>query len=66
LEQPRLISLIRLGNGASVRVAEKIGMRRSAEILQGEPRYWVYALERQDAPASPSVTSRRKRRKRPD
>jgi len=63
LERPRLISLIRPGNGASARVAEKIGMRRSAEVLQGETRYWVYALERQDAPASPSVTSRRKRRK---
>ena len=49
LEQPRLVSLIRLGNAASARVAEKIGMRRSAEILQGETRYWVYALERQDA-----------------
>ena len=60
LEQPRLVSLIRLGNGASVRVAEKIGMRRSAEVLQGETRYWVYALERQDAPAPPSVTSRRR------
>jgi RimJ/RimL family protein N-acetyltransferase len=49
LEQSRLVSLIRRGNGASVRVAEKIGMRRSAEVLQGETRYWVYALERQDA-----------------
>ena len=49
LERPRLISLIRLGNGASVRVAEKIGMHRGAEVLQGETRYWVYALERQDA-----------------
>jgi len=49
LEQPRLVSLIRLGNGASVRVAEKIGMHRGAEVLQSETRYWVYALERQDA-----------------
>ena len=48
VEQPRLISLIRPGNAASMRVAEKIGMHRSAEILQGETRYWVYALSRQE------------------
>jgi [ribosomal protein S5]-alanine N-acetyltransferase len=46
---PRLISLIRPGNAASVRVAEKVGMRRSADILQGETRYWVYAMAREDA-----------------
>ena len=48
LEQPRLISLIRPGNAASMRVAERIGMRRSAEVLQGETRYWIYALTRQE------------------
>ena len=46
LNQARLISLIRQGNVASMRVAEKIGMRRTAEILQGETRYWIYALAR--------------------
>jgi RimJ/RimL family protein N-acetyltransferase len=46
LDRPRLISLIRPGNAASMRVAEKIGMRRTAEILQGETRYWIYALAR--------------------
>jgi ribosomal-protein-alanine N-acetyltransferase len=47
LEGPRLISLIRPGNAASMRVAEKIGMHRTAEILQDQTRYWVYALARQ-------------------
>ena len=45
---PRLVSLIRYGNGASARVAEKVGMRRSGELLQDETRYWVYALTCQD------------------
>lgn len=45
----RLISLIRAGNAASARVAEKVGMRRSAEILQGETRYWVYAMTREES-----------------
>jgi ribosomal-protein-alanine N-acetyltransferase len=49
LGRPRLVSLIRHGNTASVRVAEKIGMRRSTEILEGETRYWLYALAREDA-----------------
>ncbi|HEY1385483.1 MAG TPA: GNAT family N-acetyltransferase [Dongiaceae bacterium] len=43
---PRLISLVRHGNAASARVAEKVGMRRSGEFQQSETRYWVYALER--------------------
>jgi RimJ/RimL family protein N-acetyltransferase len=41
---PHLISLIRPGNAASARVAEKIGMRRDAEVVQGETRYWVCRL----------------------
>jgi RimJ/RimL family protein N-acetyltransferase len=44
---PRLVSLIRRGNAASVRVAEKIGMRRSGELLQREAQYWLYALDRE-------------------
>jgi RimJ/RimL family protein N-acetyltransferase len=43
---PRLISLIRVGNGASRRVSEKIGMRLVAEITRHDRRYWEYALER--------------------
>ena len=46
LELPRLVSLIRMGNTASARVAEKVGMRRGSDTLQGETRYWVYTLAR--------------------
>ena len=47
-----LISLIRVGNIASRRVAEKIRMRCAAEITRDGVRYWKYALER-DAVGSP-------------
>lgn len=46
LQLPRLISLIRVGNTASRRVAEKIGMRLSAEITRYDHAYWKYARER--------------------
>jgi ribosomal-protein-alanine N-acetyltransferase len=49
LALPRLISLIRRGNAASRRVAEKIGMHLDAEITRGGQPYWRYALGR-DAP----------------
>ena len=52
LHLPHLISLIRVGNLASRRVAEKIGMRLAAEITLNGVRYWKYALER-DAVGSP-------------
>lgn len=42
---PRLISLIRMGNTASRRVAEKIGMMCQAEFARGDIRYWKYALK---------------------
>ena len=45
LDLPKLISLIRVGNEASRRVAEKVGMRLEAEITRYEIRYWRYALE---------------------
>lgn len=45
LHLPGLISLIRVGNAASRRVSEKIGMRLAAEItLNGIP-YWKYAID---------------------
>ena len=44
LELPRLVSLIRVGNEASQRVAEKIGMHLAAEIRLNDIRYWQYAL----------------------
>ena len=39
----RVISLIRPENIASVRVAEKIGMKREKEIQRGGHPYWIYA-----------------------
>jgi RimJ/RimL family protein N-acetyltransferase len=45
----RLISLIRPGNAASIRVAEKIGMSREREIVRGDQIYLVYALSNEAA-----------------
>lgn len=49
LALPRLVSLIRVGNEASKRVAERVGMHQVAEISrygnQGS-QYWEYALDR--------------------
>lgn len=50
LDLPHLASLIRRGNLASRRVAEKLGMRLSAEITRSGRPYWLYELER-DQPA---------------
>ena len=46
LQLPDLISLIRVGNEASRRVSEKIGMSLADEISPGEIPYWVFAVER--------------------
>jgi RimJ/RimL family protein N-acetyltransferase len=43
---PKLISLIRVGNLPSQRVAEKIGMERISEFTRYDHRYWKYGLER--------------------
>lgn len=43
---PQLISLIRAGNLASQRVAEKVGMQCAAEITRFGHLYWRYALAR--------------------
>ena len=45
LQLPRLISLIRVGNKASRRVSEKIGMQFVAEIDHNSTRYWKYEIE---------------------
>jgi RimJ/RimL family protein N-acetyltransferase len=45
LHLPLLISLIRVGNVASKRVAEKVGMHFAAEFQSGERRYWRYELD---------------------
>ena len=42
---PQLISLIRAGNLASKRVAEKVGMSQQVEIERYGIRYWQFALE---------------------
>lgn len=44
LELPSLISLIRVGNEASRRVSEKIGMRLKEEFTTHGIDYWKYTL----------------------
>lgn len=44
LKLPQLISLIRVGNVASKRVAEKIGMTLTEEFTRYDIRYWKYSL----------------------
>jgi RimJ/RimL family protein N-acetyltransferase len=46
LQLPQLISLIRVGNLASRRVAEKVGMQLSAELERYGIRYWQFATLR--------------------
>ncbi len=41
---PQLISLIRMGNNASRRVAEKVGMQYSSEFTRYGYHYWKYAI----------------------
>ena len=45
LRLPRLISLIRVGNLASKRVAEKVGMTLVEEFTRYGIQYWKYSLE---------------------
>ena len=42
---PRLISLIRVGNLSSKRVAEKVGMALADEFIRHGIPYWKYSLE---------------------
>ena len=44
LKLPRLISLIRVGNLASKRVAEKVGMQLVEEFTRYDVQYWKYAI----------------------
>ena len=46
LALPSLISLIRVGNEASKRVSEKIGMQFLDEISIGGTQYWKFRTER--------------------
>jgi len=43
---PQVVSLIRVGNRASRRVAEKLGMRLQATIRRYEREYWEYGIVR--------------------
>jgi RimJ/RimL family protein N-acetyltransferase len=45
LHLPGLISLIRIGNQASRRVSEKIGMHFVTEMTRNGIAYWKYAIE---------------------
>jgi RimJ/RimL family protein N-acetyltransferase len=45
LKLPRLISLIRVGNFASKRVAEKVGMTLIEEFTRYDTRYWKYGMD---------------------
>ena len=45
LHLPHLISLIRMGNFASRRVAEKVGMTLTDEFTRYEVRYWKFELK---------------------
>lgn len=48
LELPRLVSLIRVGNQASKRVAEKTGMHLVDVIERYDIAYWKYAINREE------------------
>jgi RimJ/RimL family protein N-acetyltransferase len=45
LHLPLLVSLIRVGNKASIRVAEKVGMQFISELTRFGNQYWEYAIE---------------------
>jgi RimJ/RimL family protein N-acetyltransferase len=46
---PHLISLIRVGNLASRRVAEKVGMTLAEEFTRYEISYWKFVLQNKNA-----------------
>jgi ribosomal-protein-alanine N-acetyltransferase len=45
LSLPSLISLIRVGNTASKRVSEKVGMQLTDDITKNGTSYWKYAID---------------------
>ena len=49
LRLPQLLSLIRVGNLSSKRVAEKVGMTLSEEFTRYGIQYWKYALKNNNA-----------------
>ena len=46
LRLPGLVSLIRVGNDASKRVAERVGMTLISELTHDGNKYWKYGIER--------------------
>jgi ribosomal-protein-alanine N-acetyltransferase len=46
LKLARLVSLVRIGNDASKRVAERVGMTLASELTRYGNRYWKYGIER--------------------
>jgi Acetyltransferases, including N-acetylases of ribosomal proteins len=48
LKLPHLISLIRVGNLSSKRVAEKVGMTLAEEFTRYGNKYWKYAIKNPD------------------
>ena len=46
LRLPRLVSLIRIGNDRSRRVAERVGMTLVSEFTLCGNKYWKYGIER--------------------
>ncbi len=45
LQLKRLVSLIRVGNLASRRVAEKVGMSLAEQVERNGVAYWLYAID---------------------
>jgi RimJ/RimL family protein N-acetyltransferase len=45
LQLKRLVSLIRVGNVASRRVAEKVGMSLAEQVERNGIAYWLYAID---------------------
>ena len=48
LHLPRLVSLVRVGNQRSRRVAEKVGMSLREDLVRGEIRYWLMEMSGPD------------------
>lgn len=55
LQLPRLISLIRVGNLSSRRVAEKVGMTLLREFIRYERQYWEFGLSTKDLYSRPAM-----------
>ncbi len=52
LHLPRLTSLVRVGNLRAMRVSEKIGMSRTADVTHNNRQYWQYSIDRKREPSN--------------